>query len=87
MDNLKAYKQVIDNLVYHALNIIGQALQEAPQTAIIDIITARQSKQWDKLDEIVYVCSITYSVAIAKIITDYTANLATTMTRELADQV
>ena len=88
MDNLKAYRQVIDNLVYHATNIITQALyDDTSSQSVVDIITARQSTKWEQLDEVVAVCAITYNIPIEKIISDYSSRLASVMTQSLNTQI
>ena len=88
MDNSKAYQQVIDNLVYHATNIIIQALHDNTSShSVVDIITARQSIIWNQLDEIVAVCSMTYTIPIQQIISDYTNKLASVMTQNLNESV
>lgn len=88
MDNSKAYRQVIDNLVYHATNVIIQALHDNTSShSVVDIITARQSAVWDQLDEIVAISAMTYTVPIEQIISDYTARLASVMTQNLNESV
>lgn len=88
MDNLTAYYQVIDNLVYHAIQIIIQALHDDTSThSIVDIITARQSIIWDRLDEIVEVCSTTYTIPALQIVADYSAKLTLVMSQNLQQHV
>jgi hypothetical protein len=84
MDNSKAYRQVIDNLVYHATNVIIQALHDDTSShSVLDIITTRQSAIWNQLDNIVAICSTTYHISIEQIISDYTTRLAFIMTQKL----
>jgi hypothetical protein len=79
------YNQVIDNLVYQATKIILLTLHTTPTKCnMSDIITSVvKSNEWLLLDEVVYVCSVTYNIPINQIIFDYTLKLTNVIKQKL----